>query len=96
MIFEVIVRKSAHVYLSGLPEKSRRIVKSALYSLGENPFPGTGGDKEKLVLREGLTIYRIHIGHRYTAFYAIDTEHGIVRVHEILTIEQAHKRYGRL
>jgi len=96
LIFSVIVRKSACAYLSGLPEKSRRIVKGALHSLGEDPFPGTGGDKEKLVLREGLTIYRIHIAPRYTAFYTIDTEHGIVRVHEILTIEQAHKRYGRL
>lgn len=96
MNFEVKVRNTAGAYISNVPEKSRRIIKNALYSPGENPFPGSGGDKEKLVLRAGRVIFRLHIAHTYTALYSIDTENKIIRVHEILPIEQAHKKYGRL
>ncbi len=96
MNFEVKVRNTAEVYLAHLPEKSRRIIKNALCGPGENPVPGSGGDKKKLVLRAGREIFRLHIAHTYTAFYSIDLENKIVRVHEILPIEQAHKKYGRL
>jgi mRNA-degrading endonuclease RelE of RelBE toxin-antitoxin system len=67
-----------------------------LKGLEENPFPGGGGDKEKLVLSGGGEIYRLHIARTYTAFYSVDKENRIVKVHDILTIEQAHKKYGRL
>ena len=96
MTFEVKVRNTADGYISSLPEKSRRIITNALKGLGENPFPGSGGDKEKLVLSGGSGIYRLHIARTFTAFYSIDKESRIIKVHEILTIEQAHKKYGRL
>lgn len=96
MNFEVKVRNTVEGYIISLPEKSRRIIKNALYGLGENPVPGSGGDKERLALRGGREIYRLHIAHTFTAFYNIDKENKIVRVHEILPIEQAHKKYGRL
>ena len=96
MTFEVKVRNTADAYISSLPEKSRRIIKNALSGLEENPFPGSGGDKEKLVLGDGREIYRLHIARIYTAFYSVDKENRIVKVHDILTIEQAHKKYGRL
>ena len=96
MTFEVKVRNTADGYISSLPEKSRRIITNALKGLGENPFPGSGGDKEKLVLSGGSGIYRLHIARTFTAFYSIDKESRITKVHEILTIEQAHKKYGRL
>jgi mRNA-degrading endonuclease RelE of RelBE toxin-antitoxin system len=80
--------------INRLPEKSRRIIKTALKRLEEDPFPGSPGDKEKLVLRGGVVIYRLHISHSYTAFYEIDKDEKLVIVQEILPIEQAHKKYG--
>jgi len=77
-----------------LPEKIRRIIKTALKRLEEDPFPGSQGNKEKLVLREGGVICRLHSSRRYTAFYAIHTEEKRVIVQEILPIGQAHKNTG--
>ena len=90
------VRNTADAFIGSVPEKSRRIIRNALQGLCENPFPGSSGDKERLVLRGGKEIYRLHIARTYTAFYSIEDETRIVRVHEILPIEQAHKMYGRL
>jgi mRNA interferase RelE/StbE len=96
LTFDVKVRNTADAFIGTVPEKSRRIIKSALRGLEENPFPGSGGDKEKLVLGGGREIYRLHIARSFTAFYSVDKGNRIIRVHEILTIEQAHKKYGRL
>jgi len=96
LTFEVKVRNTADAFIGTVPEKTRRIIKSALRGLEENPFPGSGGDKEKLVLGGGREIYRLHIARAFTAFYSVDKENRIVKVHDILIIEQAHKKYGRL
>jgi len=96
LTFEVRVRNTADGYISSLPEKSRQIIKNALKGLEENPFPGSGGDKEKLVLSGGREIYRLHIARTFTAFYSVDKGSRVIKVHDILTIEQAHKKYGRL
>ncbi|MBR1369783.1 hypothetical protein RJ53_09975 [Methanocalculus chunghsingensis] len=40
-------------------------------------------------------IYRIHIGRRYTIIYKILKEANTVLVLDLMTIEQAHKRYRR-
>jgi mRNA interferase RelE/StbE len=80
--------------INRLPEKSRRIIKTALKRLEEDPYPGSKGDKEKLVFRGGVVIYRLHISRSYTAFYDIDKEEKLVIVQEILPIVQAHKKYG--
>jgi len=96
LTFDVKVHNTADAFIGTVPEKSRRIIKSALKGLEENPFCGSGGDKEKLDLSGGREIYRLHIARTYTAFYSVDKKNRIVKVHEILTIEQAHKKYGRL
>lgn len=80
--------------ISRLPQKTRHIIKTARKRLEVDPFPGTSGDKEKLVLRGGTVIYRLHISRSYTAFYEIEKEQKRVIVQEILPIEQAHKKYG--
>ena len=73
----------------------RRIIRPALERLEEDPFPGSKGDKEKLFLKGGVIIYQLHISERYTVFYEIDKEEKRVIVQEILTIDQAHKKYGQ-
>jgi len=80
--------------INRLPGKIRRIIKPALEQLEEDPFPGSRGDKEKRVLKGGVIICQLHISPRYTVFYEIDKEEKRVIVQEILTIEQAHKKYG--
>ncbi|PKL64903.1 MAG: hypothetical protein CVV32_06730 [Methanomicrobiales archaeon HGW-Methanomicrobiales-3] len=80
--------------INRLLEKSLRIIKTALKRLEEDPYPGNQGDKEKLVLRGGVVIYRLHISRSYTVFYDIDKAAKQVIVQEILPIEQAHKKYG--
>jgi mRNA interferase RelE/StbE len=80
--------------INRLPGKTRRIIKTALKRLEEDPFPGSRGDKEKLVLKGGVVIYRLHISRSYTVFYDIEKEEKLVIVQEILPIEQAHKKYG--
>lgn len=94
MTFSLVLWHELSDEINRLPEKSRRIIKTALKRLEEDPYPGNQGDKEKLVLRGGVVIYRLHISHSYTAFYDIDKAEKQVIVQEILPIEQAHKKYG--
>lgn len=94
MTFSVIIWHELSDEINRLPEKTRRIIKTALKRLEEDPFPGSQGDKEKLVLKGGVTIYRLHISRSYTVFYDISKEEKRVIVQEILPIEQAHKKYG--
>jgi mRNA-degrading endonuclease RelE of RelBE toxin-antitoxin system len=63
--------------------------------LADDPFPGQG-DKEILQRRGHKDIYRLHISRSYTAFYKIYMDDKIVKILDIMTIEQAHKIYGRL
>jgi mRNA-degrading endonuclease RelE of RelBE toxin-antitoxin system len=92
--FSLILWHELSYEINRLPDKTRRIIKTALKRLEEDPFPGSHGDKEKLVLRGGSIIYRLHISRSYTVFYEIDKEEKRVIVQEILPIEQAHKKYG--
>lgn len=95
-MYKVLINREALEYVNSLPEKSRRIVKENLKKLGEGPYPGTDkGDKEKLTLK-GETLYRMHIGRTFTAFYRIYEEEKEVRILKVMTIEKAHKEYGRL
>ena len=94
MTFSLVLWYELADEINRLPDKTRRIIKTALKRLEEDPFPGNQGDKEKLVLRGGVVIYRLHISRSYTAFYDIDKEEKLVIVQEILPIEQAHKKYG--
>jgi mRNA-degrading endonuclease RelE of RelBE toxin-antitoxin system len=94
LTFSLILWHELSDEINCLPDKTRRIIKTALKRLEKDPFPGSHGDKEKLVLRGGSIIYRLHISRSYTVFYEIDKEEKRVIVQEILPIEQAHKKYG--
>ncbi|WFN37420.1 hypothetical protein L1994_03235 [Methanomicrobium antiquum] len=85
-IYGLIKHKSAEA-INLLPEKTRRIIFDALKSLENNPWPGAGNDKEKL---------RLHIRRSYTIFYKIYNESHVVLVHDVMIIEQAHKKYSRM
>jgi len=93
--FAVLFRRSAADFLNALPEKSQRIVTEKLAVLQTDPYPGSGGDKERLNT-DGMEVFRLHIGRSFTALYIAHTDRDWVEITHLMTIEQAHKRYGRL
>ena len=95
MTFVVLFRQSAAEFLKALPEKSQRIAREHLAILKTDPFPGRGGDKERLNT-EGMEVYRLHIGRSFTVLYLIHTNKSMVEITHLMSTEQAHKRYGRL
>lgn len=93
MAYEVLVSHEVAEVLQTMDKKSKGICKKNLAKLSQ-PYPGRGhGDKERLVVA-GEEVYRLHIGRSYTAFYIIDEKKKIVRVLELLSIKDAHKKYG--
>jgi mRNA interferase RelE/StbE len=80
--------------LKDLPPEREKEIKEALKDLKE-PYPGSGkGDKKQI---KGAThmVYRMRIG-KFRAFYRIEKDERRVYIFDILTAEQAHKKYGRL
>jgi mRNA-degrading endonuclease RelE of RelBE toxin-antitoxin system len=95
-MYELDIREKSLKYLDKLSDKSKRIVKENLKILTEYPYPGRGkGDKEKLDV-PGHILYRMNIGRSHTAFYKIHEKERIVEISRIMTMEKAHKLYGRL
>ena len=95
MPYELKIDRRANRFYLSLDEKSRRIVKDHLERLKVDPFPGSSGDKERLLLPGGKTTFRMHVGRTFTVFYDIDEDSSTVFVNILTTIEEAHKRYGR-
>ena len=94
LTYHLEIRKKISTEINDLPAKSRRIIKAALERLEKDPFPGSMGDKEKIILRGGRIIFRLHISHTYTVYYSILEDRRLVRVQDIFPTEQAHKKYG--
>jgi len=63
-----------------------------LKTLQEDPYPGSG--KERLHVHGREETYRLHISRTFTAFYRIYEPEKEVHVLAVMSIEQAHKRYG--
>jgi len=83
----VKIDRKALEYVNGLPDKDRRLVKEHLLKLED---PRTAPDVE--LLENGHC--RMHISHSYTAFFDV-LPGDIVNILEVMTIEEAHKRYKR-
>lgn len=83
----VDIEKHALRFINSLPEKDRRIIRQHLMRL-EDPYTVMGVE----LLQNGHC--RIHIAHSYTAFFDV-VPGGVVKVLDVMTIEEAHKRYKR-
>lgn len=93
--YEVLVAEDVREFLQSLDDKSKRILKDNLSKL-EEPYPGRGkGDKEEITWK-GQSVYQLHIGRSWTAFYDVEGDQNVVKVREILPIDEAHKQYGEL
>lgn len=95
MTFNLLIEQKQIDRINEFDEKSRRILKEKLDALRDNPYPGNRGDKEKFCLKGDYILYRLHIGRSWTAFYRVYDTAKVVKVLEVMTIEQAHKKYGR-
>lgn len=82
------VKKNVIEFIQVLPEKDRRIIGEHISRLEEKWPPD--GDLEKLYDCR----YRLHVSRRYTLF--IEHDGNETTVLRIMTIEQAHKRYGKI
>jgi len=83
----VEIDRDAILYLNNLPEKDRRIIKRYILTL-ENPRSAKGVE----LLANGHC--RMHVGRTHTISFDV-LPGQIVRILEIRSIEQAHKRYKR-
>lgn len=93
--YDVLLSQEVVEFLDVAVEKTERICRDKLEFLEDNPYPGRGrGDKEKLPIDAHRDRYRLHISRTYTALYTVLEESKEVRVLEIVTIDEAHKRYG--
>ena len=93
-MYSVLINREAQKYVDSLTEKSRRLVKKKLEMLKDNPHPGRA-DKKKLQL-PNYDLFRMHVSRSYTIFYRIYEEEKTIKVLNIMTIEEAHKKYGML
>jgi len=80
-------------FCKSLKEKDLLIVKEHLRRL-KQPYSATGNIK-RLHGPGGIIRYRMHISRKYTVFFRIYDEQDCVRVDAIMTIDQAHKKYGK-
>ena len=94
MTFALFIEQEQVDKINTFDEKSRRIIRAKLFTLGENPYPGERGDKEKFCLKDGYILYRLHIGRTWTAFYRVYETDNIVKILDVLPLEQVHKKYG--
>jgi mRNA-degrading endonuclease RelE of RelBE toxin-antitoxin system len=77
-------------FLTKLPDKDRRIIGEHIDRLADHPH--AHGDIERLNTPKER--YRMHVSYRYTIFfYPLDKA---IIINEIMTTEQAHKKYGRI
>jgi len=84
---KVLIDKKALKFVNELPKKDGRLVREHIVSLTD---PKTARDVE--LLENGHC--RMHVAHKYTIFFDILSE-DTIGVFEIMTIEEAHKRYKR-
>ena len=101
MTFRTLIDKKTLASIHTLSEKSQQIVMEKLKTLQEDPYPGAGGsgtrsnsDKERLYVHGREDTCRLHISRTFTAFYRIHEPEKEVYILAVMSIDQAHKRYG--
>jgi mRNA-degrading endonuclease RelE of RelBE toxin-antitoxin system len=90
MSFDVLVLPEL---FDQIPAERKEQIKSALKELND-PFPGSSGNKKEIKGSRKVA-YRLRVGN-FRIFYNIDIDRKEVYVFDILTAEQAHKKYGKL
>jgi len=79
-------------YYNSLPDKSKRIIREHIERLKD--YPDINGDIECYRKSLHSQLWRMHIARSFTLFYTVDTLEGVLRITDLMTIEQAHKKYN--
>jgi mRNA-degrading endonuclease RelE of RelBE toxin-antitoxin system len=87
---DVQIERSVIKTLEKYPEKIRVHIFNHLRKL-EDPYSAPGVE----CLHPKVQVYRMHVGRTHTVIFKIYKEPNRVLVIDLMTIEQAHKRYGR-
>ncbi|GAB6286335.1 MAG: hypothetical protein STSR0009_25360 [Methanoregula sp.] len=87
---EINLEDHVKEFIRALPDKDRRVISEHIDRLSEHP--NATGNIKKLHTKKSR--WRMHISLKYTLFYYIDS--NIVWIDQIMTIEQAHKKYGKI
>ncbi|WP_440953875.1 type II toxin-antitoxin system RelE family toxin [Methanosarcina sp. Mfa9] len=90
MSFDVFVLPEL---LEKIPAERKAQIISAIKELND-PFPGSSGNKKE-IKGTRKAAYRLRAG-SFRIFYNVDKDKKEVYVFDILTSEQAHKKYGKL
>jgi mRNA-degrading endonuclease RelE of RelBE toxin-antitoxin system len=77
-------------FIRELPEKDRRVIGEHIERLSKHP--NSTGNIKKLHTRKPRSC--MHISLKYTLFYYVESD--MVWIDKIMTIEQAHKKYGKI
>lgn len=88
MTFEIFIHPKI---LGNIPAERREQIMEAIKGL-ENPLPGSSKKRIKGVTQAA---YRLRVGD-FRIMYDIDFDRKAVYIFDILTAEQAHKKYDRL
>jgi mRNA-degrading endonuclease RelE of RelBE toxin-antitoxin system len=87
---KIAIEERVKEFIRELPEKDRRIIGEHIDRLCEHS--DATGNIRKLHTRKPR--WRMHISLKYTLFCYVDSE--TVWIDKIMTIEQAHKKYGKI
>jgi mRNA interferase RelE/StbE len=87
---EVVIERGVVRALKKYPENHRETIFNHIRKL-EDPYRAPGVE----CLFATQQMYRMHIGRSYTLIFKILKEKDTVLVLDLMTIEQAHKRYRR-
>ena len=89
MNFEVLIDQDI---FKKIPKYRIKQIKHSIKELKENPYPGD--NKDEIKGYQEIT-YMLRVGN-CRILYEIDEEQKIVFVTDVLTAEQAHKKYRHL
>jgi len=87
---KIKIEDRVNEFVRELPEKDLRVIGEHIDRLTHHP--NATGDIKKLRTRKPR--WRMHISLKYTLFYYTDSD--MVWIDKIMTIEQAHKKYGTI
>lgn len=77
-------------FIRELPEKDRRVIGEHIERLSHHP--NAKGNIKKLNTRKPR--WRMHISLKYTVFFSVTAD--TVWIDLIMTIERAHRKYGKI
>ena len=86
---KIHLEENVKSFIRELSEKDRRVISEHIERLTH--YPNALGDIKKLKTRKPR--WRMHISQKYTLFFFVISD--LVYIDLIMSIEQAHKKYGK-